>query len=559
MLFYRSYFIFTLGNGNKRWADFSKNKTDIGVYSVASYFFDDFITKQSQDVKKKLFSGFSHLSDKGAFSDKCLKASEEHDEWNWGDVYKGLLQSGESCCVCIPGYYHIVRKKNRENTSYPSAWRVTRDLSKEESKISQGIPLADYATVVKDLFMVRYGVAPEDYKGGVVEYFLPGAEIKKIVTKEKKTEEKKEESGTAEVKTEENKTEGTPTDGTDYYIVTIDGLNVRMSDSSGGKSFLKLNKGVIVEYIKTGKAEVIQGHNGTWINIRVSKGVEGWCYDRFLKKVDSKKNFIVLDGGKKKIKNVIVFLNPGHRNTKFDYGCVGFTDDWKTFAVKNMKERDGFYDTKIKREASVVLQIALKLKSQLEADNYSVEITRTTSSEVKSLDNVCQFVNKKLTDNSVKSKVAVFISLHTNSAAKKTLTKDELKKVRAKKIDGYYYYTFEDGTSSTIPVPDTTKSGGLIYMQKTVKNTKGDTILYKAHPKSIILQENIASELGGLKPGCVKKEANFKVLRDTREIPGVLLELGFMTNPDELNFLIKEENQKSICSKIVAGLNRCFK
>lgn len=67
-----------------------------------------------------------------------------------------------------------------------------------------------------------------------------------------------------------------------------------------------------------------------------------------------------------------------------------------------------------------------------------------------------------------------------------------------------------------------------------------------------ILNES-ASALGFVNRGV--KTANFQVLRDTHtSCPVVLIELGFITNPDEAAYLLKSQNLRALSLSIFMGL-----
>ncbi len=52
------------------------------------------------------------------------------------------------------------------------------------------------------------------------------------------------------------------------------------------------------------------------------------------------------------------------------------------------------------------------------------------------------------------------------------------------------------------------------------------------------------------------KKANFQVLRQTiNSCPSVLVELGFLSNKDEANYLIKEENSNAVALAILMSIN----
>jgi len=54
------------------------------------------------------------------------------------------------------------------------------------------------------------------------------------------------------------------------------------------------------------------------------------------------------------------------------------------------------------------------------------------------------------------------------------------------------------------------------------------------------------------------RKSNFYVLRETYKIPSILIECEFMSNPEQLKFLTKIENQKRMARAICLAIMRVF-
>lgn len=91
------------------------------------------------------------------------------------------------------------------------------------------------------------------------------------------------------------------------------------------------------------------------------------------------------------------------------------------------------------------------------------------------------------------------------------------------------------------------------------KTTQGITVHVSPQPSmdDISLANNVRRQLmvyfRGHRQRDIKK-SNFYVLRETYEIPSVLIECEFMSNPKQLRFLRKPENQKRFAVAISCGI-----
>jgi N-acetylmuramoyl-L-alanine amidase len=151
----------------------------------------------------------------------------------------------------------------------------------------------------------------------------------------------------------------------------------------------------------------------------------------------------------------------------------------------------------ILNEKDVNLSISLLLKKELEAKGHTVFLTRDTDISV-SLGTRASFANQKNVD--------IFI-IHCNSSTSNS----------AEGIETWIFTDSNAGKKLAEPVQQS-----LISTFSTHKNR-------------------------GI------KEANFQVLRET-EMPAILVECEFISNPTQLQFLSDNNNQKKIAQAIALGI-----
>lgn len=162
-------------------------------------------------------------------------------------------------------------------------------------------------------------------------------------------------------------------------------------------------------------------------------------------------------------------------------------------------------------EKDLALEISLKLKKVLMENNFKVYMTREDdkllgNSPKEDISNRSKFINLKNPD--------IFLSIHLNGSEEKVV------------------------------------KGAEIYARYLDK-------------KSYSLAEKIQDELSSIeytKDRGVKttKDRSLGILRKT-EAPGVLLELGFITNKEDEEYLVSEVGQDTIIEAILNGILEYFK
>jgi N-acetylmuramoyl-L-alanine amidase len=148
------------------------------------------------------------------------------------------------------------------------------------------------------------------------------------------------------------------------------------------------------------------------------------------------------------------------------------------------------------KEKDITLNLALKIGALL--NNHEIIYTRKNDKYI-SLNERCNISNKANAD--------LFISIHVNSATNKN----------AKGIETFAY---------------STKSKGHEVAQRVQRN---------------LIEVTKATDRG-------VKTSDFKVLRSTKA-PAILIEVGFISNVEELEKLINDTYQFKLCDAIARAIN----
>ena len=162
---YLTGFSFTLDSNNLKWKNYfdSLEKNSIGVYSVTKYFYDNL-----RDVLSKVFDNDSDITSLSPLSEESLSLSTESFK-EWDVTYKDLLSEGEMCCIAIPGYLY--------KDSAQSCFSVVNNIIKKQVILTDSITISDYAQLVEDLLVLRFGKKTQDFSGSQIEYFIPCQEL----------------------------------------------------------------------------------------------------------------------------------------------------------------------------------------------------------------------------------------------------------------------------------------------------------------------------------------------------------------------------------------------
>ncbi len=220
------------------------------------------------------------------------------------------------------------------------------------------------------------------------------------------------------------------------------------------------------------------------------------------------------------IKQHIIVIDAGHGGK--DPGCIG---------------RGGT------KEKTVVLSVAKKLKSKLDANGYKTFLTRSNDTYLKLADRA-EIAEKKHAD--------LFISLHANANPSRDMR-------------GFSIYTLSEKASDeeAQKLADSENAADKIDVDGFEQFSKDIRVALSA------LQQHAVAELSEeYANGCAKslnrasieqqkgpavRHAPFAVLRST--VPGALIELGHLSNKKEENLLKSDDHQNKLVAAIVKSIN----
>ena len=170
-------------------------------------------------------------------------------------------------------------------------------------------------------------------------------------------------------------------------------------------------------------------------------------------------------------------------------------------------------------EKSLTLAIQSRVKDKLEAEGYQVVTTRTSDTYVD------------LTDRSRAANASesdIFVSIHINASGSSA----------AQGIETYYYQPYAEYPSRI----------NATYHANPTRLSMNDTL-------ANAIQSSLINATGAQNQGV--KRQTFAVLRETTS-PAVLLELGFLSNPQEAARLNTSAYQETLANAIVAGIKRYY-
>lgn len=219
----------------------------------------------------------------------------------------------------------------------------------------------------------------------------------------------------------------------------------------------------------------------------------------------------------------IIVIDPGHGGK--DGGAVGY---------KKYKEK------------VAVLKISKVLKKILEKKGYKVYLTREKDIFIK-LSNRTKFANKKDAD--------LFISIHANASPKK-------QKLTLKGIETFFLSPAKTEKAKRIAAKE--NKTAVTSMSNMSKNTLlsflNKTKIIQSNKLAIDIQKGMLAEVrkkhNDVRDGGVR-EAPFWVLVGA-QMPAVLVELGYITNPKEADRLFNPFYQKSLAEGIADGIGNYF-
>lgn len=216
--------------------------------------------------------------------------------------------------------------------------------------------------------------------------------------------------------------------------------------------------------------------------------------------------------------NKIIVLDPGHGGE--DPGAIG---------PNGTQEKD------------INLKIALYLKEMLEDDGYTVFLTRDKDVFMPLAERT-KFANDRKAD--------IFISIHCNASPKKTGTDNGFE----------VYFLSETATDPDAVATEKLENEVIKFEKQTPQLTKLQKILWSMIVNEFINESSkLCSYIANEVPQRAQianrgvKQAGFYVLRGA-QMPAVLVECAFISNPYEEIKLNRSDFQRSIANGIYAGI-----
>jgi N-acetylmuramoyl-L-alanine amidase len=193
-------------------------------------------------------------------------------------------------------------------------------------------------------------------------------------------------------------------------------------------------------------------------------------------------------------------------------------------------------------EKDVTLAIGLKLKAVIEKNlAYHVELTRDKDMDV-ALDDRAAIANNHKAD--------LFISLHANSSYRRNAQGSETFFLSLNATDEEsrrLAYLENNSTQFEKPIDERDKDQITMILWDMAQSA----YLKQSQRLAEIIQEELNSLLGTANRGV--KQARFKVLEGVA-CPAVLVEVAFISNPEEERDLMKPEFQDSVVQAIYRGV-----
>lgn len=229
--------------------------------------------------------------------------------------------------------------------------------------------------------------------------------------------------------------------------------------------------------------------------------------------------------------NYTVLIDPGHGGE--DYGAEAYY--FKKGLIGNSK--------KIKvQEKDVNLELAKEIFKRLKKKKYNVFLTRSFDRDV---------TLGKRAEVAEKIKADLFISIHANS-------------FKDRSSSGFETYYLDNHNDAAVRKVEDIENKGVEGEDLLIKQILIDLVIGQTVSSSKKLAHSIHSKLQinvgrryqiadrGIRPGL------FYVLALSKR-PAVLLEVGFMSNPDDLKKITTEEFQDRYAQAVAEGVEEYFK
>lgn len=198
------------------------------------------------------------------------------------------------------------------------------------------------------------------------------------------------------------------------------------------------------------------------------------------------------------------------------------------------------------REKDVTLALALLLRDSLQKRDYEVHLTRTGDEHVP-------LAARPRMANEIKDgrPAAIFLSLHANSAATHTRGFETFFLSEARTEEERRVAEIENAAARF----DDEGKAVLDELDVILNMLRNDYYLHASHALASAIQQ----QLGGFHPGPNRgvKQAGFLVLVGAF-MPAVLVEVGFISNPEEARLLASEPFQMQLASSLTEAVERFF-
>jgi len=197
------------------------------------------------------------------------------------------------------------------------------------------------------------------------------------------------------------------------------------------------------------------------------------------------------------------------------------------------------------QEKKAVLKVAKLLKRLLESKGYKVHMTRDSDRFIK-LTKRTHLANKQEAD--------LFISIHANAAPKG-------KYLSLKGIETFFLSPAKTAKAKRIAAKENAAASAMNKKSKeTLLSFLNTNKIIQSNKLAIDIQSNMLTstrkKFNNVKDGGVR-EAPFWVLVGA-QMPAVLVELGYITNPKEAERLFNPFYQKALAQGIYNGINNYF-
>jgi len=194
------------------------------------------------------------------------------------------------------------------------------------------------------------------------------------------------------------------------------------------------------------------------------------------------------------------------------------------------------------KESEVVLNVSRLLADQLKSDpRFKVTLTRTTD----------EFLTlEERTKIALHARGDIFLSIHANAS------QDQ----RARGVEFYFQNhlppdqesLFLASTENRSEKQESTSENSLPHKHPEVSAILEDLGRQKRMQMSQKLSEKLFSSWKNTQSGVIRQAPFFVVSQN--QLPSVLIELGFITNPREAEKLKKTSHQKEIADRLYSGL-----